>query len=85
MNKEKRASRIAAPKCTYCEADAVYPQNVVNPRMCLRHHEIIILMARARQLNLAVDSANLTELLQQAQGKLTLLAADIPQLLGDVQ
>jgi len=71
-------------KCTYCEVEAEFPQHV-KPLMCRKHHEIIILMARARQLNLAVNSANLTELLAQMNGKMVIVAADVPQLLRDVQ
>jgi hypothetical protein len=71
-------------KCTYCEAVAEFPRHV-KPLMCGWHHAIIVLMARARQLNLVVNCANLTELLAQANGKLPIMAADIPQLLRDVQ
>ena len=71
-------------KCTYCERVAVSPQHI-KPAMCERHHAIVILVSRARRLSLAVTTANLTELLTQANGKLSITAADIPQLLKDVQ
>jgi len=70
-------------KCTYCESDAVSPQHV-KPPMCARHHEVVILVSRARRLNLAVTCANLTGLLAQTNGKPSIMAADIPQLLRDV-
>ncbi|MBN2390733.1 MAG: hypothetical protein JXR84_08420 [Anaerolineae bacterium] len=71
-------------KCTYCESEAVSPQHI-KPPMCERHHAIVILVSRARRLNLAVTPANLTDLLAQANGRLGIMAADVPQLLGDVQ
>lgn len=70
-------------RCTYCEREAISPQHV-KPPMCARHHEVAILVSRARRLNLAVTVANLTELLEQAAGKTAIMAADIPQLLKDV-
>lgn len=69
--------------CTYCEREAVNPQHV-KPPMCVLHHEIMILVCRARRLNLAVTPANLTDLLAQTVGRAKIVAADIPQLLREV-
>lgn len=70
-------------KCTYCDSDAVSPQHV-KPPMCARHHEVVILISRARRLNLDVTADTLSYLMQQAVGKPAIEAADIPHLLRDV-
>lgn len=71
-------------KCTYCNSEAVSPQHV-KPPLCAKHHAIIILLCRARRLSLAVTVENLTTLLAQANGTLRVEAAEIPQLLRDVE
>lgn len=71
-------------KCTYCTRDATQPQHI-HPPLCDRHHQIIILTSRARRLNIAVTVANITDLLRQAADRFTITAADVPELLKEIE